>query len=60
MHLLYIYCKERGAKSEVQEKVEPPTRSCDQDGGRKKGWLTNTISVMCKWPTEMEDMSKHR
>ena len=47
-------------KSEAREKVEPPMRSYDQDGGRKKGWLTNTVSVMCKRPTEMEDVSNHK
>ena len=60
MYLLYIYCKECGTKSKAQEKVKPPTRSYDWDGGRKKGWLTNTISVMCKWPAETEDMSNHK
>ena len=60
MYLLYIYCKERGTKSEAREKVELPTRSYDRDGGRKKGWLTNIISMMCKRPVEMEDVSKHK
>ena len=60
MYLLYIYCKERGMKSEAWEKVKPSTRSCDQGGGRKKGWLTNTISMMCKQPAETEDVSNHK
>ena len=47
-------------KSGAREKVEPPKRSCDQDGGRKKGWLTNTVSVMCKRPTGLEDVSNHK
>ena len=60
MYLLYIYYKERGTKSGVQEKVEPPTRSYDREGGRKKGWLTNTVNVMCKRPAETEDVSNHK
>ena len=46
-------------KSKVWEKVKPPMRSYDWDGGRKKGWLTNTVSVMYKRPTETEDVSNH-
>ena len=60
MFLLYIYCKEHGTKSEARKKVKPPTRSYDWDGGRKKGWLTNTISVMCKRPMETEDVSNYK
>ena len=60
MYLLYIYWKEHGTKSKAREKVEPPTSSYDRDGGRKKGWLTNTVSVMCKRPVETEDMSNHK
>ena len=60
MYLLYIYCNERGTKSEAREKVEPPTRSYDREGGRKKEWLTNTISVMCKQPVGTEDVSNHK
>ena len=47
-------------KSKAWEKVEPPMRSCDWDGGRKKGRLTNTVSMMCKWPMGMKDVSKHK
>ena len=60
MYLLYIYCKECGTKSEAREKVEPPMRSYDREGGRKKGWLTNTVSVMCKRPAGTEDVSNHK
>ena len=60
MYLLYVYCKERGTKSEVQEKVKPPIRSYDREGGRKKGWLTNTVIMMCKQPAETEDVSNHK
>ena len=47
-------------KSGAREKVEPPTRSYDWEGGRKKGWLANTVSVMCKRPAETEDVSNHK
>ena len=47
-------------KSEAREKVEPPTRSYDRDGGRKKGWLTNTVNMMCKRPAGTEDVSNHK
>ena len=60
MNLLYIYCKERGTKSGAREKVQPPMRSYDHESGRKKGWLTNTVSVMCKRPVGMEDVSNHK
>ena len=57
MYLLYIYCKECGMKSEALEKVKPPMGSHDWEGGRKRGWLTNTVSMMSEWPVETEDVS---
>ena len=45
MYLLYIYCKDHGTKSEAWEKVEPPIRSYDRDGGRKKGVKIFALSV---------------